>query len=220
MPHSELRRPEIECVEVMKVFDNCLKFVEYNETDPLPATCTLPATFSISCALSNVACDGPLTQEPHTTDDNMANVWFRITWDKTITITDSATGVVACTINTAHSLTEIVSLFAPPGFDMTYQCRVLSSTCNACTHTVIDGVPSILCEVEFCLDIESKYPVKLKVWTSGECHPGPCDPKQVPKSLQLMCPPRHIYPPQRPRRHRPDHRHEKDGDMVADQQPE
>lgn len=183
-----------ECIEALKVFNNCYDVVKFNECDPLPSDCLpLPSSYSITCDLSNVQCQVIAVQP---TGGNLANVWFEITWDKTITIWDTSVtpSVVHCTISTSHSTVEIVSLWAPPGFNMLYQCEVSDSSCGTCTTAVINGVQSVCCEADFCLDIQAKYPVKLMVWTKGYCEQTECDPKVTTQTVE--CPPEPPFPPQ------------------------
>jgi hypothetical protein len=192
--------PIIECIEALKVFDNCADIVKISgECDALPPTCLpLPSSYSASCTLTSASC-GVVAVVPHVPADGLANVTFRIDFTKQITIFDTSvsTPTVYCQFSVAHFLTETVSLSAPTGFSMLYQCEVDAFTCGPCVvvNFGTDTAPNwqVCCEVELCLELQSKFPVKLLVWTSGYCVETICAEKQGPT---LICPPTPLFPPQ------------------------
>lgn len=198
---ADLACPIIECIEALKVFDNCADVVDISGLcDPLPADCLpLPASYSVSCDVTSATCTGPVAVIPHVPADGLANVTFRIDFTLQLTVYDTSdvTPIVHCTFPVSSTVTETVSLTAPPGFTMLYQCAVTAFTCGPCVianfGTAATPDYNACCEVELCLEIQSKYPVKLQVWTSGYCVQTPCPAKQGPT---LVCPPTPFYPPQ------------------------
>jgi hypothetical protein len=192
--------PVIECIEALKVFDNCSDVVNVSGMcTPLPAECLpLPATFSVSCAVTSATC-AVVAILPHVPADGLANVTFRIDFTIHIEIFDTTTPTptLNCAFDVPSTITETVSLVAPPGFSMLYQCDIDAFTCGPCIvanfGTAATPDFNVCCEVELCLEIQSKFPVKLQVWTSGYCEPTPCRAKQGPT---LICPPTPLFPPQ------------------------
>ncbi len=192
--------PIIDCIEALKVFDNCTSVVEVSGLcSPVPATCLpLPASYTVSCSVTTANCD-LFSVTPHVPADGLANVTFLINFTILITVTDTttATPVTHCTFDIPQTISRTVSLVAPTGFSMIYQCAVESFTCGPCTIANIGSAATpnyhVCCEVELCLEFQSKYPVKLLVWTSGYCAPTGCAAKQGPT---LICPPTPLYPPQ------------------------
>jgi hypothetical protein len=193
--------PVIECIEALKVYDNCSDIVTVSGLcEPLPAECLpLPASFSVSCAVTSAACTGPVAVVPHVPPDGLANVTFRIDFTIHVQIFDTtgATPVLYCEFDVSDTVTETVSLVAPAGFTMIYQCEVTAFACGPCIVANFGSVATpdfnVCCEVEICLEIQSKFPVKLLVWTSGFCEQVPCRAKEGPT---LVCPPTPFFPPQ------------------------
>jgi hypothetical protein len=192
--------PIIECIEALKVFDNCADVVKVSGLcEPLPPFCLpLPSSFSVSCSVTSANCS-LIAVVPHTPPDGLANVTFRIDFTIHVVITNTTlpTPAVHCEFDVSRTITETVSLVAPQGFNMIYQCEVDSFTCGPCV-VVNFGTPAtpdynVCCEVDLCLDIQSKFPVKILVWTSGYCEKDICRAKQGPT---LVCPPSPLYPPQ------------------------
>jgi hypothetical protein len=198
---SELPTPVIECIEALKVFNNCTDVLNVSGLcEPLPMNCMpLPASYTVSCSVASATCSGPVAVVPHSPSDGKANVTFRIDFTIDLVIYDTTTTkpTTHCSFPVSSTITETVSLIAPAGFSMLYQCSILSYTCGPCiiANFGVGPMPmyNACCEIEFCLEFQAKFPVKLLVWTSGYCETCPCDPKQGP---QLVCPPTPLYPPQ------------------------
>lgn len=193
--------PIIDCIEALKVFDNCTDVVNVSGLcEPLAVDCLpLPSSYSVSCSVVSATCSGPVAVVPHVPADGLANVTFRIDFTIQVTVLDTTTATpkTHCTFTVSSTITETVSLTAPSGFAMIYQCAVEAVTCGPCVIVNFGSAATpdynVCCEVELCLELQSKYPVKILVWTSGYCETTVCRLKQGPT---LICPPTPLYPPQ------------------------
>jgi hypothetical protein len=207
VPGCELRDLVVDCIEVLKVYDQCVKEDVLPQQIALPGTCPnpLPPGATVDCALvfgieaatglPETRCEVINVGPPDVEGFADVTVRQRLVFD--ITIFD-AFGNVLCgpTRIGPEFFFNTVLLFAPEG---TFgQCRILSTLCHCEIIPDPDnpGLNVLLCTKKICKEIQIKALVKLCVPTYGFCVPAPCVTRPQP---EFPCPPENIFPPQRPR---------------------
>ncbi len=187
---------EKDCIEVFKVYDQCVAeellggcvIAEDFCTAPIPPDATVTCEVvpgGTRCFFVGFGPFNPPFYRP---------VRVQNTVQVNVTVTDAA-GVVICPTFpvTLQGLTQVL-MWAPNGTFV--QCQVLAvGDCEAeVTTDPATGKQLICCRVKVCKEIQVKALVKLLVPSYGFCELEPCTPLPQP---EFPCPPENIYPPQR-----------------------
>ncbi|MDK2856227.1 MAG: hypothetical protein PWQ41_1074 [Bacillota bacterium] len=198
--------PVTECIEVLKVYDQCIKEDIIVEEEPIPPGCPnpLPPGATVECnfvfdidpatGLPETRCEVINIGPPDANGFADVTVRQRLVFD--ITIRDQF-GNVLCgpTRIGPKFFFNTVLLYAPAG---TFgQCRIVSSLCRCEIIPDPDnpGLNVLLCTKKLCKEIEIKALVKLLVSSLGFCIPAPCQTRPQP---EFPCPPENLFPPQKP----------------------
>ncbi|HKM39353.1 MAG TPA: hypothetical protein VJ036_03700 [bacterium] len=219
-PGCELEEPVIDCIEVLKVYDQCIAETALPRQIDLPEECPnpLPDNAVINCRLvfdleettgePQTRCEVINVSEPD--EDGFSNITIRQRLVTEITV-ENVFGDVICgpiTVGPEFCFTTAV-LYAPEG---TFgQCRILNGTCS-CEIIADPDNPELnvlLCNRALCQEVAIKALVKLCVPAYGFCVPAPCIPPPLP---ELPCPPDNIYPPQQPVENNNDNNNENNND--------
>lgn len=201
----ELATSVIDCIEVLKVYDQCIKEDVIVEEEPVPVGCPNPLPPGATVQCSFVFDIDPATGLPETRCEvinigppdaqGFADVTVRQRLVFDLTIRD-ALGNVLCTARVGPKFFfNTVLLYAPDG---TFgQCRIVSSLCR-CDIIPDPDNPALnvlLCTKKLCKEIQIKALVKLCVPTFGFCVPAVCEARPQP---EFPCPPTNLFPPQKP----------------------
>ncbi len=186
---------EKDCIEVFKVYDQCIaedilgSCVRAADFCPAP----IPAGAVIDCQVvpNSAVCFfigfGPFNPP-----------FFRpvrVLQQVQVSVTVLVGGVVVCGpfVITLQTVTQAL-LWAPPGTFV--QCQILAvgdCDCDLATDPVTQD-QLICCRVKVCKEIQVKALVKLLVPSYGFCEKDPCVPLPQP---EFPCPPEPNFPPQR-----------------------
>lgn len=184
---------EKACIEVIKVYDQCIKedelvsFEEVSNKICNPARLPIQPTDVITCTVTT-----PLNCTV-TFGDFTTPFFRRIRLFQTIgvrvVVRRGETEV--CNFTTTLSSFQTIVLWAPPGTFV--ECVPLSvGDCN-CEVVTVNSSQFIICSVTVCKDIQVKAPVKLLVPSYGFCEPVPC---QAAPEDGVVCPPEPQFPTQ------------------------
>ena len=187
---------EKDCIEVFKVYDqcvaeellgSCVRAADFC-TGPIPAGSTITCTVVPNSAICFFVDFGPFNPPFF----RPVRVLQRVQVSVTIT---SPAGVIICGpfVITLQTITQAF-MWAPPGTFV--QCQILAvgdCTCDVTTDP-LTGDQLICCRVKVCKEIQVKALVKLLVPSYGFCELQPCVPVPQP---EFPCPPEPIFPPQR-----------------------
>ncbi|MBC7346040.1 MAG: hypothetical protein H5U00_01115 [Clostridia bacterium] len=184
---------QIDCVEVLKVYDQCIKEEIIFREVPVPVGCIIDPTDTIVCEVvfPDTTCSifSFGTPDPN----NFRSIVIKQTVTIRIRVFDAAGNekpLCAVTDGPFQQFQDVF-LFAPEG---TFgQCRIVSARCE-CTVITVDLLPTYFCKIKICKEIQVKALVKLLVPSYGFCQPGPC---VVTPQEEFPCPPEDLFPPQR-----------------------
>lgn len=204
-PGCELEEPVIDCIEVLKVYDQCIAETALPRQINLPAGCPnpLPEDAVIDCEIvfdieeatgqPETRCEVINVSEPDEEGFSTITIRQRIVTEITIR---NAFGDIICgpeQVGPEFCFTTAV-LYAPAG---TFgQCRIINAACEceAISDPDDPDLNVLLCTRALCQEVTVKALVKLCVPSYGFCIPAPC----IAQPLDFTCPPDNIFPPQRP----------------------
>ncbi len=189
------QQPVPVCIEVLQVVDNCVQQSEHpGFCVALPAACLpLPVTpdlVDVVCTITSATC----TFLGAVPVSGGVNATFQVTVTMNIELLNSTIPPpnTICTFTETTSWTQTVLLTQlPPNRQALRQCAVTDFQCGPCAVFLIDSTPSVCCEIDVCLEIQTKTPVKILVEASP-CVPIEC-PLKVPSPLE--CPTTPYLPP-------------------------
>ncbi|NPV26432.1 MAG: hypothetical protein HPY81_03035 [Firmicutes bacterium] len=184
---------EIDCIEVLKVYDQCFReeisFGTFDLPEDLPIlrcdidfspdASGLPAT---RCEIANIG--------PPDANNFRSIIARQIVRINIVLIDNSVTParLVTVTRDVAPFYTDAF-LYSPNGTFA--QCELVAAKCEC--ERLPGTPPQALCKIKVCKIIEIKALVKLLVPTYGFCQPAPCQPTP---QVGFICPPYPLFPPQ------------------------
>lgn len=184
---------EKDCIEVLKVYDQCVKedeLVSFNQVDAvicnallLPIQPTDVITCTVTTPLSCTVTFGDFTTPFFRK--------IRVFQSIGVNVVVTRDAVQVCNFNTTLSSFQTIVLWAPPGTFV--ECVPLTVGECTCELVEVNGQQFITCSVTVCKDIQVKAFVKLLVPSYGFCEQVPCQP--APED-GIECPPEPKYPTQ------------------------
>ncbi|MCR4419445.1 MAG: hypothetical protein QHH27_03110 [Clostridia bacterium] len=197
---------EIDCIEVLKVYDQCIKEEIIFREVPVPKHCHIDPTDTIVCEVvfPDTTCSIFNFGEPD--PNNFRSIVIKQTIKLQIRVFDSrGHEKVPCRVTEGpFQQFQDVFLYAPEG---TFgQCRIVSARCECSVLPRTDttnhedsaegnGHESLVlfCKIKLCKEIQVKALVKLLVPSYGFCQAEPC--VATPQE-EFPCPPQNLFPPQ------------------------
>lgn len=180
------------CFLVEMLQDNCAEVIE--DTQDLGSTATLlsvvacplltsvptctgtstsPAGVTFSCTILNPTCT-VVGYSPDNVNPALTNVLFAITYQESITVTESATAT--CTVTTgSFTRQKMVQLTtSTPALPLTYSCILDNYSCAARLVSE-DATCHLVTNATFCVEFISTTTVKQEI-ASTACVTPLCDP--------------------------------------------
>lgn len=187
---------EKDCIEVFKVYDQCVAEDILDNCVLADDVCTqtpIPAGSTVSCSVvpDSATCTfigfGPFNPPFFRPVRLLQQV------NVSVTVTDPNGNVICGPFNLLLSGITQAFMWAPDG--TTVQCQILAVGPCSCDVVSVDDNQYICCSVKICKEIQIKALVKLLVPTYGFCEFEPC--VAVPQP-EFPCPPEGpFFPPQR-----------------------
>ncbi|MGB9887534.1 MAG: hypothetical protein ACPLPT_09680 [Moorellales bacterium] len=181
---------EIDCIEVLKVYDQCTKEEIIFREVRVPKHCSIDPTDTILCEVDpeQTCCSIFSFGEPDA--NNFRSIVVKQTVAIKIRVLDCEGREKCCVTEGPFQQFQDVFLYAPEG---TFgQCRIVSTRCE-CSVITVNGCPVFFCKIKLCKEIQVKALVKLLVPSYGFCQAEPC--VATPQE-EFPCPPQNLFPPQ------------------------
>lgn len=183
---------EIDCIEVMKVYDQCIKEEVIFHQEEVPGDTALAPTDTIQCEVvfPGTTCDIFTFGPPD--EFNFRNIVVRQNVTIKIRVFDACGVEKRQYAVTSAPITQFqdVFLYAPDGTEG--QCSIVSALCEQCTIVTEGGMQYFFCKIRLCKEIVVKATVKLLLPNYGFCQPVVCSSAPQPG---FPCPPPNLFPP-------------------------
>ena len=166
---------EMDCVEVLKVYDQCLKEEVISREFSVPGGGEVAPTDSIACEIISPDSNCEIIKFSAPDQNNLRQITIRLTLAVKIRVfTADGQEKTKCAVNgEPFQVIREVVLFAPDG---TFgQCRLAAANCK-CDLIPAGTGQAYLCKILFCAELKVKAPVSLLMPAYGFCVPTPCEP--------------------------------------------
>lgn len=183
---------EINCIEVLKVYDQCIKEEIIFREVPVPVGCVIDPTDTIACEVLFPPTTCSIFSFGTPDPNGFRTIVIKQTVAIRIRVFDAAGNekLLCGATDGPFQQFQDVFLYAPEGTFA--QCRIVSARCD-CRVITIDEAPVYFCRIKLCKEIQVKALVKLLVPTYGFCQAEPCTPSP---QVEFPCPPPELFPPQ------------------------
>ncbi|MGD0153794.1 MAG: hypothetical protein ABSC17_08560 [Thermacetogeniaceae bacterium] len=175
---------EKDCIEVLKVYDECLLTdnVFFSLSPISPTLCPgVDAGDTAVCKLNSASVTCTITPLGFVNNTFFQNFAITQTISAIVSIyTPSSPGTPICVISEILTGGVMTTLWAPPG--TVALCTPVSIGPCACVITVTSATSTLTCMATICKDIRTEAMVKLLVPTFGFCEAVPCNTSPFPFS--------------------------------------